>query len=209
MARPADPLKRQRLLTAVQSLVLARGFSGTSVDEICSRAGVTKGSFFHNFKNKDAAAAAALGEFAGSLVESFEDAPFRRKRRALDRVLGYIDHTADICESSILADGCLVGGLALELSDTHPDLRTTCGHVFVGWAESFADLVNDAAGERRPRSAVDAKQLGLELVALVEGSLLIAKATEDKTLVRRNLRSFRDRVRRALEPITETKEESA
>ena len=53
---------------------------------------------------------------------------------------------------------------------------------------------------------MNAKQLGMELVALVEGSLLVAKALQDKTIVRRNLKSFRARVKRVLEPTTKEKE---
>ncbi|MEZ4656488.1 MAG: TetR/AcrR family transcriptional regulator [Caldilineaceae bacterium] len=37
---------RTNLLDAAMQLMLDKGFTATSVDEICKQAGVTKGSFF-------------------------------------------------------------------------------------------------------------------------------------------------------------------
>lgn len=44
---------RQRLLSAATRLFAARGFEGTSVQEIVSAAGVTKGAMYHYFDSKD------------------------------------------------------------------------------------------------------------------------------------------------------------
>src|ERR671911_434050 len=50
---PISKNARARLLSAGRQLMLARGFTGTSVDQICAEAGLTKGSFFHHFGTKD------------------------------------------------------------------------------------------------------------------------------------------------------------
>ncbi|NJK92435.1 MAG: TetR/AcrR family transcriptional regulator, partial [Blastochloris sp.] len=44
---------RERLVTAAVGLILKNGYHATGVDAICAEAGVTKGSFFHHFANKD------------------------------------------------------------------------------------------------------------------------------------------------------------
>jgi AcrR family transcriptional regulator len=43
---------RERLLRAAISLYSAKGFGGASVEDICRRAGVTKGAFYHHFESK-------------------------------------------------------------------------------------------------------------------------------------------------------------
>ena len=55
------PSAKEKLLDASLSLIRERGFAATTVDELCTRAGVTKGAFFHHFASKeDLAVAAAL-----------------------------------------------------------------------------------------------------------------------------------------------------
>lgn len=47
---------RERLFLAACDLFVAKGYAGTTVDSIVSRAGVAKGTFFVHFKTKDAVA---------------------------------------------------------------------------------------------------------------------------------------------------------
>ena len=45
--------KRQRLLSSAHSLFVAHGISGTSISQICDKAGVAKGTFYLYFQNKE------------------------------------------------------------------------------------------------------------------------------------------------------------
>jgi AcrR family transcriptional regulator len=51
---------RQRLVGAASRLVIEKGFNAASLDEIASRAGVTKGAIYDNFDSKDALMAAVV-----------------------------------------------------------------------------------------------------------------------------------------------------
>jgi len=55
--RPLRSESRQKLLDAAISLVREKGYAATTVDQVCERAGLTKGAFFHYFESKDALAA--------------------------------------------------------------------------------------------------------------------------------------------------------
>ncbi|MDH5731353.1 MAG: TetR/AcrR family transcriptional regulator, partial [Gammaproteobacteria bacterium] len=43
---------QEKILNITQHMVLQKGFSGTSIDEIIDQAGITKGGFFYHFKGK-------------------------------------------------------------------------------------------------------------------------------------------------------------
>jgi TetR/AcrR family transcriptional repressor of nem operon len=47
------PETKRKLVDAGVALMRQRGFSATTVDDICAEAGVTKGGFFHYFKSKE------------------------------------------------------------------------------------------------------------------------------------------------------------
>lgn len=45
---------RKSILNAAEELFFTQGYVQTTVDDICKAAGITKGAFYHHFKNKDA-----------------------------------------------------------------------------------------------------------------------------------------------------------
>ncbi|MGL4406716.1 MAG: TetR/AcrR family transcriptional regulator, partial [Notoacmeibacter sp.] len=45
---------QDKILNAALKLVRQKGFGATRIDDICAEAGVTKGAFFHHFKDKEA-----------------------------------------------------------------------------------------------------------------------------------------------------------
>ena len=82
---------RQKLIDAALALIRAKGYAATSVDELCARAGVTKGAFFHHFKSKNELAVAAADHWSAMTGALFAAAPYHRHADPLDRVLGYLD----------------------------------------------------------------------------------------------------------------------
>jgi AcrR family transcriptional regulator len=47
---------RERILEVAEAAVLAKGFAGTSIEEIIAEVGITKSGFFYHFKDKSALA---------------------------------------------------------------------------------------------------------------------------------------------------------
>jgi TetR/AcrR family transcriptional repressor of nem operon len=54
---------RQRLIDSARDLIYARSYSDVGVQEICDRAGVRKGSFYHFFPSKRDLTLAVLDQF--------------------------------------------------------------------------------------------------------------------------------------------------
>src|ERR1700733_8982128 len=82
---------RAQLLDAALDVIRERGFSATSVDDLCQTAGVTKGAFFHHFRSKEdfgVAVADYWSEMTGAL---FAGAAYHDHGDPLQRLLGYID----------------------------------------------------------------------------------------------------------------------
>lgn len=70
--RRLDPDKRRAILDAAQSVFLASGFEGASMDEVARIAGVGKMTVYRHFGAKDALYEAMLREVCGAMVPMAE-----------------------------------------------------------------------------------------------------------------------------------------
>src|SRR6266851_2140173 len=128
---PELPETKRKLVDAGVKLMRGQGFNATTVEDICSTAGVTKGGFFHYFKSKEDIAKAALLRFRERKSQNFQDASFRKFADPLDRVFGRLDFAVEAAGGKAhLTKGCLIGMFAQELSFTHPELRSACQNSF-------------------------------------------------------------------------------
>lgn len=66
--RPRIP-KRDLILNTARDLFLARGFEGTSIDQIAEAAGVSRQTIYNNFDGKEALFRALAGVLADHVVE--------------------------------------------------------------------------------------------------------------------------------------------
>src|SRR5258708_36112840 len=104
-----DSPTKQKLLDAAQELMLVKGFTATSVDEVCEAAGLTKGSFFHYFESKEHLGKVVAERFHASMGQMFASAPFYQAKDPLDRVFGRVDFLIELTRRPHGAMGCLLG----------------------------------------------------------------------------------------------------
>ncbi len=167
---------RQKLLAAALSLVREKGYSSTSVDELCAHAGVTKGAFFHHFQSKDALGVAAANHWSALNNAFFGTAPYHKHSDPLDRVLGYLDFRKALLKGEIAEFTCLVGTLVQEVYGTNPEIRAACEASIVGHVAKVQTDIAQAMKRHRIRAAWTAESLALHTQAVLQGAFILAKA---------------------------------
>lgn len=182
---------RQALLEAATSLMLSRGYAGTSVDEICQGAGVKKGTFFHHFPSKEALGVEALRFYRARTTEAFADAPFATLDDPLERLLAYVDYFVELVGRPEVPSSCLFGNLAQELAPSSGPIQAACEDGLGGWASEVAALLDAARSVHRPVVDFSSESVGRHFVATYEGALVLSKALGDREVVAESLRHFR------------------
>ena len=171
-----QPDARIRLLDAAMQVIRAKGYSATTVDDICREAGLTKGAFFHHFKSKEDLAVAAAAHFSQMADGLFSSAPYRQAADPLDRLLGYIDFRAAIMDGPIPAFTCLLGTMVQEAYDTHPAIRRACDTYIGAHAAGVAQDIEAAKALYAPQATWSAQSLALYTQAVLQGAFVLAKA---------------------------------
>lgn len=175
-AQPAKSGVREKLLDAALSLIREKGYSSTSVDELCAQAGVTKGGFFHHFKSKDALGIAAANHWSETTGTLFRNAPFHRHADPVDRILGYLDFRKAILKGEVAEFTCLVGTMVQEIYGTNPGIREACEASISGHAATIEADIAEAMKRHRIRASWTAESLALHTQAVLQGAFILAKA---------------------------------
>jgi TetR/AcrR family transcriptional regulator, transcriptional repressor for nem operon len=188
---PQMQTSKTQLLNAALTVIRTAGYAGTTVEDICRVAGVTKGSFFHHFKSKDELALAAVQHWETTTEALFASAPYHEPKDPLERLLGYVDFRSAMLSGEIPDFTCLLGTLVQETYDTHPAIRQACERSMTRHIEV---IVKDAAAAKAlyaPSATWTAESVGFYIQSVLQGSFIFAKAQQSSAVVLDNLEHLR------------------
>jgi len=180
---------RQKLLDAALSVIRTKGYTATTIDELCTKAGVAKGSFFHHFKDKQSLAVAAADYWSDMTGAFFAAAPYHQHADPLDRVLGYIDFRKAILAGSVPEFTCLVGTMVQEVYDSYPPIRVACEASITGHAAKVEADIEEAIKRHGIRADWTARSLALHTPSGAAGRIHSGQAERRHRHCRRQCRS--------------------
>ncbi len=190
MALDRGAATREKFIGVATELIRRNGYSATSVDDICARAGLTKGAFFHHFKTKDDLVGACLAQWDADAAAMESNAPFQQVTDPRQRALGFMDFYIAVLATPDMVASCLAGTTVQEVADTNAALRDAANLCFVNAVGRFRALLDQACRAARPR--IDTSELATLWMVTIQGSLILAKASQDPTVIQRSLTQVRD-----------------
>src|SRR5215475_13422007 len=110
---------KERLLTAAKELFLARGYAATTVDAICEKAALTKGSFYYFFESKEELGLAVLDWSLRGGVQMLADGPHVRITDPVEKAFAFLEHL-EKCSPQLWRGGCLLGVFSQVPADAKP-----------------------------------------------------------------------------------------
>lgn len=184
---PMRPSTRDRLLNTAVNLLYARSYADVGVQELCKRARIKKGSFYHFFDSKQQLTLAALDRQWNELKQSIftndpaSRSPVKRIEHCFTRF--YYLHS-EMKERTGNVLGCPFGNLAMELSTQDETIRKKVDTIFQEVEGYFEQILNDAiaAGEVPQQNTRVTAQA---LLAYLEGLNMVAKVRNDPEVIKR------------------------
>jgi AcrR family transcriptional regulator len=191
--RTNDPAGlRARVLDAAAESFQARGYRGTSMQDIVTSAGVTGGALHHHFPTKRDLAHAVISERVSDEVGQTWIAAVEAAPTAAEGIVRVFDTVAEALDGRGSVSGCPLGNLSLELSLSDEVLREAIEDEYRTWRSAIAAcLRRDAEAGRAPFARDDPAGLADTVVAMFTGAMSIAKAEQDAGALRACARALR------------------
>jgi len=202
MQHPSASSAKLKLLNAALALFRERGYTDTTVDDLCRAAGVTKGTFFHYFSSKEALALAAIQHWNDVTGALFAGAPYHAVGDPRERLLAYLDFRAQLVRGEAPEFTCLLGTLVQETFATHPNLREACGDGIEAHARTLEPTIEAAKARYAPDAEWSAANLARHTQAVLQGAFVLAKAMNNPQIVLDEVAHLRRYVEHLL-PISE------
>lgn len=190
------PEKKLKIVDVALRLMLAKGYHATTVDEICAEANITKGSFFHYFKSKEDAAKATLVYFGmmqqGMMQQGMmQGSELEKEVDPWTRLQNFLDFFLLVSKNPDLPKSCLASTFAQELSEDYPEIRMLCEENFSTNAKPLNDILLECKRSYAPQGKIDTQSVAECFISLYQGSLILAKAKQDTSIIEENVEHFR------------------
>ena len=199
---------RDQILEAAEAAVLAKGFSGTSIDELIAAVGISKSGFFYHFRDKTELAKALLQRYVEADNAIFDDIFARADELSEDPLHSFLIGLKMLTE--IFADlpnghpGCMVASICYHEQLFDREVREINARAVLGWRERFRERLEGIAAQYPPRIPVKLDDLADMLSVVADGGIILSKATRDPAGLPRQLLLYRDFVRLVFDPAPAT-----
>lgn len=185
MGRTSDA--KERLLEAALELIWERSYGTVTIDAICEKAGVKKGSFYYFFESKSELAVAALEADWINGGKQKWDTTFSASTPPLERIRNFFQNVHDKQAKIKLEHGCVLGcpcfSMGSEIGTQDEVIRVKVQEILQRQIRYFESAIRDAQAEGAIPGG-DAAAKAKCLFALFEGSQAQARIQNDLEYLR-------------------------
>jgi TetR/AcrR family transcriptional repressor of nem operon len=159
-----------------------KGYAGTSLSDLTQATGLTKGSIYGNFKNKDEVAVCAFHHNLAFMIESLTS-EIDKSRNYVEKLLAYPRVYRRNIKAMIAIGGCPILNTVIDADNTNDTLRSLAVDTIVDWKRAIIKLVSKGktAGELKPDT--DEAVVAENIISLIEGGNAMTKATGEESYI--------------------------
>jgi TetR/AcrR family transcriptional repressor of nem operon len=171
---------RQFIIETTAGIFNMKGYAGTSMSDITEATGLTKGSIYGNFGNKEDVALAVFDHNFAKVSQVIQQR-IQQATTYHDKLMVYAQVYDQFTRGSFPQGGCPVLNTAIEADDTNSLLKDRAAKAVLKWKKTIQDLMQGGVAAGEFKEGLDHGQIALSIIALIEGAIMIAKVTNSQS----------------------------
>jgi TetR/AcrR family transcriptional repressor of nem operon len=190
---------RENIMAVAEGIILNRGYSGTSIEEIINEAGITKGGFFYHFNGKNDLAKKLILRYLDNDLAFFSGLADRARSLTedpLQRFLLFLKLMAEAMEDLPgTHPGCLVASFTYEAEQFDEEVRELNAEGVLVWRKIFGEQLEAVAAKYPMKLEKPLDELADMLTSVIEGGIIMSKLLQDRNILPNQILQYRDYVR--------------
>ena len=190
---------REHILATAESIILQRGYAGTSIEDIISQAGITKGGFFYHFDGKNDLARRLIMRyleqdevFFTGLVERAESLT----EDPLQQLLIFLKLMAEAMNDlPSTHPGCLVASFTYESQQFDKEIQELNAQGILSWRRIFMTHLEKIVEKYPMKVERPLEELADMLTGVIEGGIILSRALDDRDILPNQLLLYREYIR--------------
>ncbi|MES2746829.1 MAG: TetR/AcrR family transcriptional regulator [Bacteroidota bacterium] len=167
---------KQFIIEKTAPVFNTKGYAGTSINDLMVATGLTKGSIYGNFENKDEVALAAF-DYNFERVVTYIKNKMDAHTSSIDKLLVYPETYRNFLKLPILQSGCPINNTAAESDDTHPLLKEKAARALQFWRERLENRIQIGIENNEIKPDINVNEFVSVLISLIQGSVIQVKVT--------------------------------
>ncbi|HLZ86258.1 MAG TPA: TetR/AcrR family transcriptional regulator [Puia sp.] len=165
---------RQFIIERTAPIFNTKGYAATSLSDMTDATGLTKGSIYGNFTDKDEVALACFDHNHKTVREVIRQ-EMDKHSSYRDKLRVYVEAYSGNRKLNFVPGGCPILNTAIEAADTHPALKAKAAEAITLWKERIIQIVEAGKANREFKQTTNAEQAALSIIALLEGMIMIRR----------------------------------
>jgi len=162
------------------------GYKGTTMSQLTKAINMTKGAIYGNFTDKDEIALAAFNYNFSEISKKIRNV-VNSKENACDQLIAfanfYLDHFIELSRKG----GCPLLNAAVDSDNILPSLKERVAEAFNVWIKTVTRIVYSGIKHKQINANTKPEQFASVFVSLIEGGIILSKATGNIIHLSRNI----------------------
>jgi len=163
----------ENILDTSIELFFQKGIEATSISDITAKTGISKGSLYFHFPDKQTLVSEALSRYENSFFE-FINVSLQGNSPG-EKMENFFESVKKMHKTKNYSGGCIFGNTALEMADKNDSLSQMVKHVFDRWASILSNIIRDAQKTGEIRRDIDSLVLANLIVSSLEGGIMLSR----------------------------------
>ena len=167
---------RQYIIDKTAPLFNTKGYNGTSLNDLTEATGLTKGSLYGNFENKEEIAVAVF-YYSMERVREASRHKMDKASSSKDKLLALLDFYAQYVFSSPIPGGCPLMNNAVEADDQHPFMKKAVASEIKRTIDGITGLLAKGKKDGEFKSSINEKEIANLFFCSIEGAIIVSRVS--------------------------------
>jgi TetR/AcrR family transcriptional repressor of nem operon len=167
---------RQFIIDKTAPVFNTKGYNGTSLNDLTEVTGLTKGSLYGNFDNKEEIAIAVF-HYSMERVRETARLKMEKAKSSKDKLLALLDFYSQYVFSSPIPGGCPLMNNAVEADDQHVFMKKAVATEIKKTIDVIAGLLVKGKREGEFKNSINEKEIANLFFCSIEGAIIVSRVS--------------------------------